>query len=67
MISAILTKSDIFRAERLFSERVSNPISTSSFFKPTQIQSDNDQDPVVFNKFISRLLKDTKKYRVVDL
>jgi len=57
MSNLILNQKDMFRAERLFSERISSPINTNSF-GPT----DGD-----FNKSISRLVNDTKKYWVVQL
>lgn len=67
MSGAILTKSDMFRAERLFSERVSSPISTNSFFKSENDLYEDGREPIMFNKSISRLLNNTKKYRVVKL
>lgn len=67
MASLILNTKDIFRAERLFSERVCSPISTNSFFKTESDLCGNDREPVIFNKSISRLLKDAMKYRVVNL
>jgi hypothetical protein len=57
MSNLILNQKEIFRAERLFSERVSGPISTNAFY-----QADGE-----FSRSISRLVSDTKKYRVVRL
>jgi hypothetical protein len=57
MSNLILNQKDIFRTERLFSERVFGPISTNTFY-----QTDDG-----FNRSISRLVNDTKKYRVVRL
>ena len=67
MSNLILTNADLFRAERLFSERVSTPISSNSFHKSGNDPIENNCEPVVFNKFISRLLNDTKEYRIVNL
>jgi len=67
MSNLILTNSDLFRAERLFSERVSTPISSNSFYKSGIETTENNCEPVVFNKFISRLLNGTKEYRIVNL
>jgi hypothetical protein len=57
MSNLILTDKDMFRAERLFSERISSPINCRSI---THIEGD-------FNKSISRLVVEAKKYRVVHL
>jgi len=67
MASLILDNKDMFRAERLFSERVSSPISTNSFYRTRSERNEDNNETIVFNKFISRLLNDTKKYRVVQL
>jgi len=67
MASLVLNNKDVFRAERLFSERVSSPISSSSFYKSISDFNNEKTESIVFNKFISRLLKDTKDYRVVEL
>jgi len=67
MANLILNNKNIFRAERLFSERVSSPISSSSFYKSFSDFNNEKTESVVFNKFISRLLKNTKDYRVVEL
>jgi len=67
MSCIILNNQDLFCAERLFSERVSSPISTNSFYGSGNDLSHGDTASAVFNKFISRLLNDTKKYRVVKI
>lgn len=67
MASLILNNKDLFRAERLFSERVSCPLSSNFFYKPESEYCNVDSDSASFNKFISRLLKNTKTYRVVEL
>jgi|GEM_PF-1877444 len=67
MSGAILTKSDIFRAERLFSERVSTPIPTSSLCRAKKAFNENTQEVDTFNKSISRVLNETKLYRIVNL
>jgi len=67
MSCIILNNKDLFRAERLFSERVSSPISTNSFYGFGNDLRHDDSASVNFNKFISRLLNDTKKYRVVKI
>lgn len=67
MSNLILNNKDLFRAERLFSERVSNPIKSNSFYKSDYHSTSNEHGTVVFNKFISRLLKEAKEYRIVNL
>jgi hypothetical protein len=57
MSNLILSDKDMFRAERLFSERISSPINCRSF-----VHTEGD-----FNKAISRLIIEAKKYRVVHL
>jgi hypothetical protein len=57
MSNLILNQKDVFRAERLFSERVAGPISTQSL---NQVEGE-------YNRSISRLVSDPKKYRVVRL
>ncbi len=57
MSNLILTQKDVFRAERLFSERIAGPLTSNAFH-----QSDGD-----FGRSISRLIEDTKKYRVVRI
>jgi len=67
MSNLILNNKDLFRAERLFSERVSSPISSNSFYKSGSLACSNDHGTIVFNKFISRLLREAKEYRIVNL
>lgn len=67
MSSLILNNKDLFRAERLFSERVSCPISSNSFYKSRCDLHEDGREPIMFNKSISRLLNDTKEYRIVKL
>ena len=67
MASITQNNKDLFRAKRLFSERVSSPISTNSFYGFGNDFSHVKSASAVFNKFISRLLNDTKKYRVVKI
>jgi hypothetical protein len=57
MSNLILNQKDMFRAERLFSERIAGPISTQTF---NQTESGH-------NRSISRLIDDTKKYRIVRI
>ena len=57
MSNLMLNQKDVFRAERLFSERVSGQLSTHTF-----LQSSDG-----FNRSISRMVDDTKKYRIVRL
>jgi hypothetical protein len=57
MSNLILNDKDMFRAERLFSERISSPIN----IRPI-VHAEGD-----FNKSISRLVVEAKKYRVVRL
>ena len=67
MSNLILNNKDLFRAERLFSERVCSPISTNIFFKSENAQFEEGDESITFNKSISRFLKNTKKYRIVNL
>jgi hypothetical protein len=57
MSNLILQHKDVFRVERLFSERVSGPIQTNTMY----------QSVGGFDRSISRLVSGTKKYRVVRL
>lgn len=67
MLSAIISHSNLFRVERLFSDRVSNPISNNPFFKPESAPLRLENGHAVFNKSISRSLKDVTKYRVIEI
>ena len=67
MISAILSYSEMFRAERLFTDRVSSPIPNNPFLKSEYALSKHNKDNAVFNKSISRSLKNITKYRVVEI
>jgi hypothetical protein len=67
MLSAIISHSEMFRAERLFSEGVSNPISNNPYFKPQSASTKLNQGHSAFNKCISRSLKDITKYCVIEI
>jgi hypothetical protein len=67
MISAILSCTEMFRAERLFTDRVSSPIPNNPFHKSENALLKRNKDNAVFNKSISRSLKNITKYRVVEI
>lgn len=57
MSNLVLDQKDMFRTERLFSERVAGAISTHSF----------NRSEGGHNRSISRVIDDTKKYRIVRI
>lgn len=57
----------MFRAERLFSEGVSNPIPNNPHFRSESASTKLDQGHSVFYKSISRSLKDITKYCVIEI
>jgi hypothetical protein len=57
MSNLVLEQKDALRAERLFSERIAGAISTGS------VQKVGSQS----GKSISRMIGDTRKYRIVHI